>query len=135
MQLLLEPDAELVLDIDDSFGRLLVHGLAEFHGLLSATSKQPGSGKKLVVVRSKPASKATAAPTTTTSSSSSGGAGVAAPGVARHAGQEEVTCTDVLMALHEFRQEGLTQAALADFLRTHVHGSQVDVNSDDFVMV
>lgn len=136
-QLLLEPDAELVLDIDDSFGRLLVHGLAEFHGLLSATSKQPGSSKKLVVVRGKPASKATAAPTTTSSSrsSSGGGAGVAAPGVARHAGQEEVTCTDVLMALHEFRQEGLTQAALADFLRTHVHGSQVDVNSDDFVMV
>lgn len=134
MQLLLEPDAELVLDIEDSFGRLLAHGLAEFHGLLSATSKQPGSGKKLVVVRGKPASKVA-----TTSSSSGGGGGGASGGAGvaaapRHGG-EEVTCTDVLMALHEFRQEGLTQAALADFLRTHVHGSQVDVNSDDFVMV
>uniref|UniRef100_A0A383VNR7 R3H domain-containing protein n=1 Tax=Tetradesmus obliquus TaxID=3088 RepID=A0A383VNR7_TETOB len=54
LQLLEQPDphAEQLLELPDGFARLLVHGLAEFHGLLSST--RVVSGSKLVCVRRKP---------------------------------------------------------------------------------
>jgi hypothetical protein len=34
-----DPAAELLMDVPDGFGRLLVHGLCEFHGLLVGASR------------------------------------------------------------------------------------------------
>jgi hypothetical protein len=47
-----DANAEQLLELPDGFARLLVHGLAEFHGLLSST--RVVSGNKLVSVRRKP---------------------------------------------------------------------------------
>ncbi|KAF6250659.1 hypothetical protein COO60DRAFT_1705572 [Scenedesmus sp. NREL 46B-D3] len=54
LQLLDQADAqaEQLLELPDGFARLLVHGLAEFHGLLSSTRVVGGS--KLVAVRRRP---------------------------------------------------------------------------------
>jgi hypothetical protein len=47
-----DPEAEALLELPDGFARLLVHGLAQFHGLLSSTRVVGGS--KLVSVRIRP---------------------------------------------------------------------------------
>lgn len=43
------PMAELVLDLEDGFHRLIGHGLAEFHGLGSFSRAEPDGTKRLVL--------------------------------------------------------------------------------------
>jgi hypothetical protein len=47
-----DPNAEHLMELPDGFARLLVHGLAEFHGLQSST--RVVGGNKLVAVRRRP---------------------------------------------------------------------------------
>lgn len=134
--------AELLMDIPDGFGRLLAHGLCEFHGLLSATRNVGGRPLVAVYFRkqqqqqrpnekgaeedegpSQAATLAVAAPALATA--------VAAAGAQGH---PEITCTDVLLALREAaNQGGFGAEALGRFVR-HMHVGS-DAMSDDFVLV
>lgn len=108
---------ELLLSIPDSFGRLIVHGLAEFHGLLSA-SRTVG-GDRFVAVYTKPST------TTATAAESSH--------VRRQ--HSDITCTDVLMAIHELGAQGFNQHTLGRYVRS-LHGMSCDdVDSSDYVFV
>ena len=44
-----DPGARLTLLLEDAFGRMLVHGLAQFHGLMSVTSKEAVGGAAVTV--------------------------------------------------------------------------------------
>ncbi|KAF8065877.1 TPK1 [Scenedesmus sp. PABB004] len=146
-----DPAAELLLELPDGFARLLVHGLSEFHGLASATSVEAG-GKRVAVrrrgggggaarpeqPREQPATAAAgggpadanadAAPAPAPASGGGGGA----EWLAQHA---DVTCSDVLMALAELGGAGFDHAGLQRYMKTHVHGTNSDAVSDDFVLV
>jgi hypothetical protein len=52
-----DPSSQLLLELPDSFARLLVHGLAQFHGLQSTTQCAAG-GQKSVVLQCKHSSSA-----------------------------------------------------------------------------
>lgn len=39
----------MTLLLEDTFGRMLVHGLAQFHGLMSVTSKEAAGGTAVMV--------------------------------------------------------------------------------------
>ncbi|MEW5304319.1 MAG: hypothetical protein WDW36_006937 [Sanguina aurantia] len=89
----------LQLPMEDAFGRLLVHGIAEYHDLLSCS--KTGAGCVTVVVSFRAGS--TPVPLT-----------------------PEITCSDVLSALHEAGPMGLTHTALHSYIQTHVHGTGVN---------
>ncbi len=115
---------ELLLQLPDSFGRLLVHGLAEFHGLLSA-SRTLGMDKCVAVYR-RPVVAAAASPAPA----------VAVPSTSHRQGVAEehlITCTDVLNALHELGS--CDQRQLEAYVRTHVHGSEDMGFGEEYVMV
>ncbi|KAI8467105.1 MAG: hypothetical protein J3K34DRAFT_45498 [Monoraphidium minutum] len=141
-----DPSSELLMDVPDGFGRLLVHGLCEFHGLLSATRNV--GGRALVAVyfrRQQPQQQAARedaaagpqeqqqtadAAATPPATGSAGWRGDA------HGGGDapDITCTDVLLALREAApQGGFDAAVLGRFVRSMHVGS--DALSDDFVMV
>ena len=143
LQIHVDPEAELLLDLPDGFSRLLAHGLAEFHGLLSATRVE--GGVRCVVLYAK-----TPKPQVVINPESTAVVG----GIAEQQGNQqpqqqmgqqqqymrkdhdtEVTCTDVIMALQELGAQEFNQHSLRQYMRTHVHGVNSDVNSDDFVMV
>lgn len=44
-----DPSARVTLLLEDTFGRMLVHGLAQFHGLMSVTSKEAAGGTAVMV--------------------------------------------------------------------------------------
>jgi hypothetical protein len=118
-----------VIDTDGAFARLLVHGLAEFHGLGSRSEGGSAQCRPVVVYHRQQATAAAGPP--------EGQEGGAAPGAAAGAGTQgaaEVTCTDVLLALRELGQSGLSQQSLAAFVRTHVHGSD-HLMEEDYVLV
>jgi hypothetical protein len=78
--------------LTDSFHRLMVHGLAEYHGLLSQSSDEEGGGR-LTVLRCSPGQKLSGAP--------------------------DISCGDILMALEE--QEGaLTVESLSECMAQHI---------------
>lgn len=192
MQPQTDPQAQLLLDLPDSFARLLVHGLAQFHGLHSASVVVDG-GKRVLLQRkgtqqqhvqpsqgqpkpsaqqglpsetgegvsmclgmptakgvpAVPASAVVATwghvPPTEGAATASATAAAAVPDAAgglpgsstsqgaewllRHA---DITCTDVVMALHELK-DGFDMYTLSTYMRT-VHGTSSEVHSDDFVM-
>lgn len=138
-----DPSAELLLeDLPDGFARLLVHGLAQYHGLQSTTCLS--AGQKAVLLQCKQA---------TSSSSSTGGpssreqeaAAAAAQqqpprqeqlleveGAAEAAGTEagdaaawgllhalDVTCTDIVMALRELG-DTLNHHSLGEYIQSSV---------------
>ncbi|GFR39686.1 hypothetical protein Agub_g160 [Astrephomene gubernaculifera] len=85
------PGAQLLLPLEDPFARLLAHGLADFHGLLSASRSLPHTGEQAVAVyrRNKPLSSSSTPNTGTTMGATAGGAadGVgSSPGGARTPG-------------------------------------------------
>jgi hypothetical protein len=153
LQIQVDPEAELLLDLPDGFSRLLAHGLAEFHGLLSATRVEAGVRCVVLYAKTpKPVSDSAAGGSAAAAASSAANIG----GWLEQRGQQqqqqvgsqqqqqqymrkdhdtEVTCTDVIMALHELGTQEFNQHSLRQYMRTHVHGINSDVNSDDFVML
>jgi hypothetical protein len=118
------PEEELAIDTDGAFGRLLVHGLAEFHGLGSRSEgAKTEECRPVVVYHRQQGGRA----------QGQEGGGAAAPAQPLHGQQVEVTCTDVLLALRELGHSGLDQHSLAAFVRAHVHGH--DQMDGDFVLV
>lgn len=115
-------DEELLLTPDDGFGRLLAHGLAQFHGVASASCGT--GGVKCVAITHRPLAGGKGGTRAT-------GAGVGV--LVRH--PESLLCTDVLLALHELGGSGLNPHSLGRYLRTHVHGGASDALSEDFVLV
>jgi hypothetical protein len=142
-----DPSAQLLLeDLADGFARLLVHGLAQYHGLQSTTCL---SGRqKAVLLQCRPA------PSSSSSNSSSAGApssreqeAVAAAqqsprqevlsdveGAGAAAGSTEcggdaavwgllhapdVTCTDIVMALREL-DDTLNRHSLGEYIQASV---------------
>ena len=82
--------AELALEIEDGFKRLVAHGLAKYHSLSSHSRVQPDGGKAVIV---------------RTRGGGEGGAPAAPPAIA---------CADVLCLLLDRPGEGLTQGALRE---------------------
>lgn len=149
------PDDELSLDLPDGFARLIVHGLAQFHGLVSTTQlvrgircisisrKQPPQQQQEHAAHCPAVSaeivtlqQAVVNSTEATSDSSpsphrrvhSGTTDTAGDWLMRHSG---ITCTDVVMAIKELGAN-FDQPNLMKFMKTHVHGSS---SSDDFHML
>lgn len=142
-----DPSAQLLLeDLADGFARLLVHGLAQYHGLQSTTCLS--GGQKAVLLQCRPA------PSSSSSNSSSAGApssreqeAVAAAqqsprqevlsdveGAGAAAGGTEcggdaavwgllhapdVTCTDIVMALRELG-DTLNRHSLGEYIHASV---------------
>lgn len=44
-----DPSARVTLLLEDTFGRMLAHGLAQFHGLMSVTCKEAQGGTAVLV--------------------------------------------------------------------------------------
>lgn len=141
-----DPNAELMLELPDSFGRLLMHGLAQFHGLQSSTCIKEGQKQVLLQCRQhsttgtppEPPAQAIQAqqaslpdqqlqqpPALQAPGSSNGEAaeGSSSGGAAEwllHA--SDITCTDIIMALQELGGGSLNHQTLGHYMRT-VHGS------------
>lgn len=113
-----QPEEELDIDTDGSFARLLVHGLAEFHGLASRSDASSGQCRPVVVYHRK---------------LRAGQQEQQQVVVAGSGQQVEVTCTDVLLALREIGPAGLDTHSLEQFVRTHVHGH--DLMDGEYVLV
>jgi hypothetical protein len=109
---------QMVIENLDSWGRLLVHGLCEFWGLLSKTAHSKGSAGSaqedadrapVVVYFRPPSSQHPLKPPTSPAAL-------------------EITCTDIVEALRS-QQQGdgvagnLGPRQLLAWMRTHVHGS------------
>lgn len=154
-----DPHAELLLDLPDGFARLLVHGLAQFHSLVSTTRLV--NGNKYVVISRRTQQQGQQQPQPVSSSRVQSAASLqqevaskdtddipqssnhraADPDLQRPAGTGDtgadwllqhvaITCTDVVMALRELGGS-FDQPNLMRFMKTHVHGS----SSDDFQML
>ena len=104
--------AELVLELEDGFQRLLAHGLAEFHSLCSRTRERP-DGSKAVVLRLHRAPAAAAAvsgPTSVPAAGAEGGVASAAVGaVAADSDALPITCCDILLLLEDRPEQGLNR--------------------------
>ena len=103
-----EGQSEVELPTEDGFQRLIAHGLAAFHGLLSCSGQEgaPGQGRSVTVRKPKgfgqrpePALRGRRAPDKAPPS-------------------QAVTCADILFALEE-QPAGMTPAVLAQYLSQH----------------
>jgi hypothetical protein len=95
-----------VLLLDSSYERLLVHGLAEFHGLISVTRQ--GGEEAEVHVMSKTAP-----------------SGPDSTDVSQR--YPTITCTDVLLASAACSSSSglVMERELEEFMATHIHGVEV----------
>ena len=89
-------EEELDFEPEDSFGRLLVHGIAQFHGLESAS----GTSRGVVTVRRKLQG------------------GQLPPTLTLPGRMHQVSCTDLLIAVSELGDLGMTHEGLQTFLRS-----------------
>ncbi|GAX72886.1 hypothetical protein CEUSTIGMA_g341.t1 [Chlamydomonas eustigma] len=95
----------VTLSVEDAFGRMLVHGLAQFHGLASISNKSADCSVS-VHLRDKN------------------------PLHSKQTDGSEITCTDILMALAEHGRLGLTHTRLGGFVRKNVHGLSSEAASE-----
>lgn len=141
-----DPSAQLLLeDLPDGFARLLVHGLAQYHGLQSTTCLS--AGQKAVLLQCKQATSSSSSSSTSGPSSREQEAAAAAPqqqpprqeqqseveGAAEAATATEcgdaaawgllhaldVTCTDIVMALRELG-DTLNHHSLGEYIQSSV---------------
>lgn len=139
-----DPSTQLLLeDLPDGFARLLVHGLAQYHGLQSTTCLS--AGQKAVLLQCKQASSSSSSSSTGRPSSREQEAAAAAQqqlprqeqlsegeGAAEAAGTEcgdaaawgllhvlDVTCTDIVMALRELG-DTLNHHSLGEYIQSSV---------------
>jgi len=98
-----EDVSQAVIEPSDAFGRMLVHGLAQFHGLASSSRcNNTLSSAVTISIRARPdAGSYEAVPAQTLDSM----------GHSRF-----VTCADILMAMAELGEHGLDQKSLDKYL-------------------
>lgn len=126
--------AELLVDVPDGFGRLLVHGLCEFHGLLSATRNVGGRTLVAVYFRRGPAKQEQQQQPEQQQGQQQQQQPEHQQGDRAAPAQHEITCADVLLALREAAPLGGFGAHdLGRFVRSMHVGS--DAMSEDYVVV
>eukprot|EP00195_Chlamydomonas_chlamydogama_P011083 CAMPEP_0202891274 /NCGR_PEP_ID=MMETSP1392-20130828/1379_1 /ASSEMBLY_ACC=CAM_ASM_000868 /TAXON_ID=225041 /ORGANISM="Chlamydomonas chlamydogama, Strain SAG 11-48b" /LENGTH=322 /DNA_ID=CAMNT_0049574977 /DNA_START=70 /DNA_END=1038 /DNA_ORIENTATION=- len=103
---------QVVIPCEDGFCRLLIHGLAQFHGLASSSLKRdPAASVSVSLPQQQRAAQERPA-------------------------HPDITCTDVLLALAELGSSGLTHSGLHTFVRKHIHGVSSGAPSEaDWVLV
>ena len=102
-----EGQSEVELPTEDAFQRLIAHGLAAFHGLLSF-SRQGASGQGRSVTVRKPKGFGEGPEQALRGRRETGSA----------ASSQTITCADILFALEE-TPAGMTPALLAQYLSEH----------------
>jgi hypothetical protein len=165
------PGEQVELELQEPFARLLLHGIAQFHGLRCVTRADAAGVKRCMLSRhagveldayvhveqqqrQQPPLLPTAAgspgrPALTLQQSQPlplQAAAMSTPGTTavgaispsqpqQQQQQQDVTCADVLLALHELGAESFGAGQLQAYLRRHIHGSICEVASDDYVLV